>query len=384
MFFLFFFFNGTATTEIYTLSLHDALPICLSPPDCCRTCVSSCASSLLPSRASGANFPSPNTTSDPTVKASASTERAAAPASCPECTRTAPKSEPSRSSIDARTPGSSGRPACSRTRSTAGVLVTSPASATGPVAARRCNRSARQRAHSPPPSTSPPQAQRRGAGAIPLAPSTAAAFRSASISAGSIRPRPGALRWSARRTARLPAARWRVWTPCCGGRGCTASAVRAGSSVARSATASKRPYLGRLCGLVERAAEAAAARGLDQHTVGQLRRIDDRAIAAADPDDVAEVLRRAGIRLQEPVAAVAVDEGFSGEVHQACEKPDALILVRLAQVGAGEKRVRRVDDLLEVVHVGHAEEPREVRDVRAQLGDEQGKLGSPPLQDRPL
>src|SRR3989454_173341 len=28
-FFLFFFFNDTATTEIYTLSLHDALPICL-------------------------------------------------------------------------------------------------------------------------------------------------------------------------------------------------------------------------------------------------------------------------------------------------------------------------------------------------------------------
>src|SRR3712207_9235383 len=26
---LFFFFNDTATTEIYTLSLHDALPICL-------------------------------------------------------------------------------------------------------------------------------------------------------------------------------------------------------------------------------------------------------------------------------------------------------------------------------------------------------------------
>src|SRR6266478_9846521 len=26
--FLFFFFNDTATTEIYTLSLHDALPIC--------------------------------------------------------------------------------------------------------------------------------------------------------------------------------------------------------------------------------------------------------------------------------------------------------------------------------------------------------------------
>src|SRR2546427_10404075 len=29
---LFFFFNDTATTEIYTLSLHDALPICFSSP----------------------------------------------------------------------------------------------------------------------------------------------------------------------------------------------------------------------------------------------------------------------------------------------------------------------------------------------------------------
>src|SRR5688572_31674497 len=29
-FFLFFFFTATATTEIYTLSLHDALPILLS------------------------------------------------------------------------------------------------------------------------------------------------------------------------------------------------------------------------------------------------------------------------------------------------------------------------------------------------------------------
>src|SRR5260370_2199885 len=28
---LFFFFNDTATTEIYTLSLHDALPICVPP-----------------------------------------------------------------------------------------------------------------------------------------------------------------------------------------------------------------------------------------------------------------------------------------------------------------------------------------------------------------
>src|SRR5438876_12209022 len=28
VFYFFFFFNDTATTEIYTLSLHDALPIC--------------------------------------------------------------------------------------------------------------------------------------------------------------------------------------------------------------------------------------------------------------------------------------------------------------------------------------------------------------------
>src|SRR5690349_24846671 len=32
LFFFFFFFNDTATTEIYTLSLHDALPISKSKP----------------------------------------------------------------------------------------------------------------------------------------------------------------------------------------------------------------------------------------------------------------------------------------------------------------------------------------------------------------
>src|SRR5215510_9632847 len=32
----FFFFNDTATTEIYTLSLHDALPICLD--NRCQNC----------------------------------------------------------------------------------------------------------------------------------------------------------------------------------------------------------------------------------------------------------------------------------------------------------------------------------------------------------
>src|SRR5258707_5265951 len=35
--YFFFFFNDTATTEIYTLSLHDALPICYAwPARCCR------------------------------------------------------------------------------------------------------------------------------------------------------------------------------------------------------------------------------------------------------------------------------------------------------------------------------------------------------------
>src|SRR2546422_10637123 len=32
----FFFFNDTATTEIYTLSLHDALPICVAGQDASR------------------------------------------------------------------------------------------------------------------------------------------------------------------------------------------------------------------------------------------------------------------------------------------------------------------------------------------------------------
>ena len=34
LYFFFFFFNDTATTEIYTLSLHDALPICSGKTMC--------------------------------------------------------------------------------------------------------------------------------------------------------------------------------------------------------------------------------------------------------------------------------------------------------------------------------------------------------------
>src|SRR5260221_12217197 len=35
---IFFFFNDTATTEIYTLSLHDALPISLAWYEAAETC----------------------------------------------------------------------------------------------------------------------------------------------------------------------------------------------------------------------------------------------------------------------------------------------------------------------------------------------------------
>src|SRR2546430_14996595 len=42
LFFFFFFFNDTATTEIYTLSLHDALPIFAWP----HTCISLRTSSI--------------------------------------------------------------------------------------------------------------------------------------------------------------------------------------------------------------------------------------------------------------------------------------------------------------------------------------------------
>src|SRR5437016_14051164 len=46
-FFFFFFFNDTATTEIYTLSLHDALPIlmnCQSEACASRSSRAACAS----------------------------------------------------------------------------------------------------------------------------------------------------------------------------------------------------------------------------------------------------------------------------------------------------------------------------------------------------
>src|SRR5690349_21998051 len=42
--FLFFFFNDPATTEIYTLSLHDALPICT----CWRTITFAASKNTIP------------------------------------------------------------------------------------------------------------------------------------------------------------------------------------------------------------------------------------------------------------------------------------------------------------------------------------------------
>src|SRR5258708_16399712 len=64
--FLFFFFNDTATTEIYTLSLHDALPI--SGPTSERTCRSipgtrSMCTNIPASAATTTSFPTARTAS---------------------------------------------------------------------------------------------------------------------------------------------------------------------------------------------------------------------------------------------------------------------------------------------------------------------------------
>src|SRR5690349_23680420 len=52
-FFFFFFFNDPATTEIYTLSLHDALPISPSPTKCCCERSSTVSRSSSPVRHGG-------------------------------------------------------------------------------------------------------------------------------------------------------------------------------------------------------------------------------------------------------------------------------------------------------------------------------------------
>src|SRR2546430_17070865 len=54
LFFIFFFFNDTATTEIYTLSLHDALPICPSTRTTTGRTGTSCAWASFPPRSAPA------------------------------------------------------------------------------------------------------------------------------------------------------------------------------------------------------------------------------------------------------------------------------------------------------------------------------------------
>src|SRR3712207_9178986 len=56
LYFCFFFFNDTATTEIYTLSLHDALPICSS--FCSTAASASYTSSRTGARAAGGSLSS--------------------------------------------------------------------------------------------------------------------------------------------------------------------------------------------------------------------------------------------------------------------------------------------------------------------------------------
>src|SRR2546430_13648259 len=56
---MFFFFNDTATTEIYTLSLHDALPISGLPTVCVHQVVASMFGSVPPAAVVAPGFASP-------------------------------------------------------------------------------------------------------------------------------------------------------------------------------------------------------------------------------------------------------------------------------------------------------------------------------------
>src|SRR5215204_7733317 len=59
IFLFFFFFNDPATTEIYTLSLHDALPISPTSSACrSRGCASSCRTSAARSEEHTSELPS--------------------------------------------------------------------------------------------------------------------------------------------------------------------------------------------------------------------------------------------------------------------------------------------------------------------------------------
>src|SRR3712207_9511899 len=68
--YLCFFFNYTATTEIYTLSLHDALPISGSSPR--ATTAATTASPSGRSHGSSANAPAARSTRPPSRRATSS------------------------------------------------------------------------------------------------------------------------------------------------------------------------------------------------------------------------------------------------------------------------------------------------------------------------
>src|SRR5580658_10886790 len=81
IFYFFFFFNDTATTEIYTLSLHDALPIWLTPDTNPQPPAD--PASCSPAPASLAASPAPSDTSTPNGN-TRSTDRADSdPSPCP-------------------------------------------------------------------------------------------------------------------------------------------------------------------------------------------------------------------------------------------------------------------------------------------------------------
>src|SRR5262245_10927239 len=96
----------------------------LAGTSCCwTTCVSSCAMSLRSAADVGESCPAPNTTSRPTVYASAVTTRADSAAFASACTRTWLKSWPKRGSMNERVAASSGWPRDASTSCTMGGTI---------------------------------------------------------------------------------------------------------------------------------------------------------------------------------------------------------------------------------------------------------------------
>ena len=102
---------------------------------CWIVCASSCASRCCPCGVSGWYWPRSNATCCPTVYARALTSRADSAAWASVWTRTPPKSCPKRDSMNARGPGSSGRPGDDSVRPTLGGI----AAGAGPPLLARCS-----------------------------------------------------------------------------------------------------------------------------------------------------------------------------------------------------------------------------------------------------